>query len=99
MVCRAVEFSDIAVHSAQVVPEFIAPALEGGGHRAERPVQVGRINRCQNLLDRAEHVVGFHGHLATTDGVPVRDRCEPRSEEHTSELQSLMRTSYAVFCL
>src|SRR3546814_8697534 len=24
---------------------------------------------------------------------------ETRSEEHTSELQSLMRTSYAVFCL
>src|SRR3546814_2632931 len=24
---------------------------------------------------------------------------EPRSEEHTSELQSLMRNSYAVFCL
>src|SRR3546814_2443593 len=26
-------------------------------------------------------------------------RTEPRSEEHTSELQSLMRISYAVFCL
>src|SRR3546814_2380420 len=26
-------------------------------------------------------------------------RCESRSEEHTSELQSLMRISYAVFCL
>src|SRR3546814_1486057 len=26
-------------------------------------------------------------------------RFHPRSEEHTSELQSLMRTSYAVFCL
>src|SRR3546814_13747319 len=25
--------------------------------------------------------------------------CCPRSEEHTSELQSLMRNSYAVFCL
>src|SRR3546814_6934237 len=25
--------------------------------------------------------------------------CRARSEEHTSELQSLMRTSYAVFCL
>src|SRR3546814_1112040 len=25
--------------------------------------------------------------------------CGERSEEHTSELQSLMRTSYAVFCL
>src|SRR3546814_5594100 len=29
----------------------------------------------------------------------VRDRLHDRSEEHTSELQSLMRISYAVFCL
>src|SRR3546814_9759531 len=29
---------------------------------------------------------------------PVCD-CTARSEEHTSELQSLMRISYAVFCL
>src|SRR3546814_7924753 len=29
---------------------------------------------------------------------PVPGR-KPRSEEHTSELQSLMRISYAVFCL
>src|SRR3546814_7806923 len=28
-----------------------------------------------------------------------RDPGETRSEEHTSELQSLMRSSYAVFCL
>src|SRR3546814_6939833 len=28
-----------------------------------------------------------------------RDRRDPRSEEHTSELQSLMRNSYAVLCL
>src|SRR3546814_16472670 len=27
------------------------------------------------------------------------DTLRPRSEEHTSELQSLMRISYAVFCL
>src|SRR3546814_7242457 len=27
------------------------------------------------------------------------DDCGDRSEEHTSELQSLMRISYAVFCL
>src|SRR3546814_1391230 len=31
---------------------------------------------------------------AEFDGLPLR-----RSEEHTSELQSLMRISYAVFCL
>src|SRR3546814_1162240 len=29
----------------------------------------------------------------------VRDSVMERSEEHTSELQYLMRTSYAVFCL
>src|SRR3546814_1526058 len=29
----------------------------------------------------------------------ARILCAPRSEEHTSELQSLMRISYAVFCL
>src|SRR3546814_4840717 len=29
----------------------------------------------------------------------IFDRDIPRSEEHTSELQSLMRISYAVFCL
>src|SRR3546814_5520938 len=31
-------------------------------------------------------------------GYPIRPR-SMRSEEHTSELQSLMRISYAVFCL
>src|SRR3546814_8138809 len=30
---------------------------------------------------------------------PRRAKIEIRSEEHTSELQSLMRISYAVFCL
>src|SRR3546814_2832021 len=40
---------------------------------------------------------------ATRAACPIRRcRCPPngtRSEEHTSELQSLMRISYAVFCL
>src|SRR3546814_7878402 len=33
------------------------------------------------------------------DGLGPRDGWLARSEEHTSELQSLMRNSYAVFCL
>src|SRR3546814_4264441 len=38
--------------------------------------------------------------IAAADGeVPVARDGQPRSEEHTSELQSLMRRSYAVFCL
>src|SRR3546814_1731329 len=40
------------------------------------------------VLDEADAVL-VDAHLATDD----------RSEEHTSELQSLMRISYAVFCL
>src|SRR3546814_8137665 len=32
-------------------------------------------------------------------GPPLGRAAGGRSEEHTSELQSLMRTSYAVFCL
>src|SRR3546814_10058438 len=32
-------------------------------------------------------------------GIPLTLRMQDRSEEHTSELQSLMRISYAVFCL
>src|SRR3546814_9796962 len=42
------------------------------------------------------------GHLGEHVGnglVVVDDRPCERSEEHTSELQSLMRISYAVFCL
>src|SRR3546814_6557853 len=35
----------------------------------------------------------------TRSGVARSAARAPRSEEHTSELQSLMRISYAVFCL
>src|SRR3546814_11746930 len=37
--------------------------------------------------------------LCADIGVEGRAVHRPRSEEHTSELQSLMRNSYAVFCL
>src|SRR3546814_8057924 len=41
---------------------------------------------------------GLAGSDATRGGHP-NPISSPRSEEHTSELQSLMRISYAVFCL
>src|SRR3546814_9947685 len=40
--------------------------------------------------------------LLAAEAAPAKARIvliNPRSEEHTSELQSLMRISYAVFCL
>src|SRR3546814_8277537 len=39
------------------------------------------------------------GHGQPGPARPLRVPRSPRSEEHTSELQSLMRISYAVFCL
>src|SRR3546814_2172873 len=49
-----------------------------------------------------ELVKQFEGHifsLSNADLVFVCKGASPRSEEHTSALQSLMRISYAVFCL
>src|SRR3546814_4043915 len=65
------------------------------------------------VKDRGEHHVVFDAeHLGRHVGELLRDCAEDvpvasgfpgrvysRSEEHTSELQSLMRISYAVFCL
>src|SRR3546814_9557284 len=56
---------------------------------------VGRQRR--NLVDR-NLVAEMPGDSAV--GKPaLQEVAVPRSEEHTSELQSLMRISYAVFCL
>src|SRR3546814_10118448 len=43
-------------------------------------------------------VAGIHFKLVHAPG-ETDDQLFMRSEEHTSELQSLMRISYAVFCL
>src|SRR3546814_2256219 len=49
----------------------------------------------------AEHCRAADAQLAATFALPEADLPDAaaRSEEHTSELQSLMRISYAVFCL
>src|SRR3546814_9916224 len=44
-------------------------------------------------------VAGGYAELANDAGLVTDAGIEFRSEEHTSELQSLMRISYAVFCL
>src|SRR3546814_3147978 len=46
----------------------------------------------------ALHWLTFYGAIKLSNA-SVGATCIARSEEHTSELQSLMRISYAVFCL
>src|SRR3546814_1628142 len=47
-------------------------------------------------LDRDDFIILAHNSFL---GSFLPDEAVARSEEHTSELQSLMRISYAVFCL
>src|SRR3546814_5711508 len=77
--------------------------------RAGRPPDIaGRDHRRSADAPQSRHPRGG-GHprpqpdhqcrCAATGAVPVVLRGRNRSEEHTSELQALMRISYAVFCL
>src|SRR3546814_7300367 len=59
------------------------------------PAMVGHHDAGAADVDRPPGVLDGHDALETELTVPMPDR----SEEHTSELQSLMRISYAVFCL
>src|SRR3546814_5034793 len=54
-------------------------------------LEAGRIGADERPCDDAADAVFVH--------ILARDLAQARSEEHTSELQSLMRISYAVFCL
>src|SRR3546814_6047596 len=62
-------------------------------------VDAGLAEGFQRLL--GDLVVGGGQQFAGLglDHVVRQDAADQRSEEHTSELQSLMRISYAVFCL
>src|SRR3546814_1882773 len=66
--------------------------------RAKIDMASGNINLRDPALYRIKKVA----HQNTGDAWPIYpmyDYAHSRSEEHTSELQSLMRISYAVFCL
>src|SRR3546814_9007001 len=77
-----------------VGPGLLGRVIDGAGlpldglGRAETSAEWPLAGRLQNPLERARVTEPFD--------VGVRAL---RSEEHTSELQSLMRISYAVFCL
>src|SRR3546814_3460231 len=73
-----------------------ANAAAGGAPRAKGPVLPGMPNLHSHAFQRA--MAGLAEHAAS--GSSREDSFWTwRSEEHTSELQSLMRISYAVFCV
>src|SRR3546814_7256599 len=72
--------------------------LQGTGSDVGKSVLVAAL--CRALTNRGVHVLPFKPQNMSNNAAVTADGGEiGRSEEHTSELQSLMRISYAVFCL
>src|SRR3546814_6249786 len=77
---------------------------ESADYRARLPaLRIGHAGETKThgvADDFASHEGGGIADLqCKTDSKPCKHLASDRSEEHTSELQSLMRISYAVFCL
>src|SRR3546814_8612404 len=71
-------------------------------HRPEQDRKPRRGGRDHAAAKRDDPASGIAAELRAdqeTVAFPVSLMAKRRSEEHTSELQSLMRISYAVFCL
>src|SRR3546814_7186548 len=64
-------------------------------------LNVGLMELCLKLLKLNPNISNTTEYVKTVEDLEdYRHAVSPnRSEEHTSELQSLMRISYAVFCL
>src|SRR3546814_5351943 len=82
------------------------------GYNAQLSIAyISLINTVNNIAERDQFLgrpiinVTDEGHIITKNPllapyvVKITKMWRKRSEEHTSELQSLMRISYAVFCL
>src|SRR3546814_10622300 len=93
--------SILVAHGLRAEPEVVTLTLQNnqaGGRgldQREERQQLHHRHQCGGGRRRA-YLLGGEGRgddlVGNSSGIP-------RSEEHTSELQSLMRISYAVFCL
>src|SRR3546814_5883204 len=79
-----------------------AEALAGGGDRVERVAGDLEAVLGHRRIEADVAVAAafcFLSEVGEQHAAAALRRLAVRSEEHTSELQSLMRISYAVFCL
>src|SRR3546814_3268242 len=95
----------VAIH--QLAGDILGLLIDGG-----RAIDSAHLQLLEEITDVAHQIEALRDHVAgvgrqrlaaillddrVSDSLAMTQRL--RSEEHTSELQSLMRTSYAVFCL
>src|SRR3546814_9833601 len=110
-VCSS-DLSPVKIRESDVTVPLVEKRARRG-NRSRRRSRHAFLGLPPDLLAAGDERGGQHGgrHQAHQDGaggIDLRrhpeahlavDLYRQRSEEHTSELQSLMRTSYAVFCL
>src|SRR3546814_6795349 len=94
--------SDLTVHlnhaAFGATPKIVLQAAEDWRRRMEAaPTRFMEEELPAALRSAATKLAEFLG--GQGDDLVFVDNATTRSEEHTSELQSLMRISYAVFCL
>src|SRR3546814_1485506 len=94
----------VSAPAAALAAQALRPGQPGAGGRRVHGLAVLGAGPCRSRA-RADVAAGA-GHLDRLRRVPRRAHAcrhralvAVRSEENTSELQSLMRISYAVFCL
>src|SRR3546814_1764378 len=78
----------------EVIQHNIRHAFKEEAFRMPAANTVNRILRLSGL-----NIQRWHDPLFDLQSLTGKNAIATRSEEHTSELQSLMRLSYAVYCL
>src|SRR3546814_988672 len=86
------------LHASKKKRKAKAGSNRFGNRRLSRSEQSGRLGLLLLCAANASPSLRFNRIRAMPDVIRPQVSAT-RSEEHTSELQSLMRISYAVFCL
>src|SRR3546814_2372559 len=90
---------------APILSLLLALSLHASAGEIDQPTALQMLQRADTVLIDVRTADEFaEGALPGAVRIETPDKAErigtlARSEEHTSELQSLMRISYAVFCL
>src|SRR3546814_1374088 len=79
------------------LPERLVGTARPGMTVLIEPDIAGRVTAVGSTIDPATRSVVLKAEIPAGPGI-IAGRATIRSEEHTSELQSLMRISYPVFC-
>src|SRR3546814_4234835 len=85
----ASEVKDLAQETSKATASIAERVAAIQTDASEALDAIGRVSETIQRIAESQHTIAS----------AVEEQSATRSEEHTSELQSLMRISYAVFCL